>query len=61
MTAYGSIILGALKAGEGREAIARRLEAYQKEHSAKEHRPRKGQFDDLITWHTAYFKKKGVA
>jgi glyoxylase-like metal-dependent hydrolase (beta-lactamase superfamily II) len=60
MEAYGSIILGALKAGETNDRIADRLEAYQLEHSPEGFRRRRGQFDSIIAWHAVYFKKSGL-
>ena len=60
MKAYGDIILKALKAGAPREKIAGMLEAYQLRHSPAEYRARIGQFDAIVTWHAAYFTKKGA-
>ncbi|MBA7614517.1 Hydroxyacylglutathione hydrolase [subsurface metagenome] len=63
---YGDIILEAMKAGEGKEEMARRLEAYQKERSPSKPQPihyslaadtyRQG----IIPSYVAHFKRKGA-
>lgn len=60
MKAFRDIILASLKAGERKEAIAGRLEAYRLEHTTGNHAMAKWQFDAMIAWHAAYFKKNGM-
>lgn len=58
--AYGDIILEAMRAGEDNEKIARRLEAYQREHAPGEYQPEEVRYNSIITWYVAHFKRKGV-
>jgi glyoxylase-like metal-dependent hydrolase (beta-lactamase superfamily II) len=60
MKAYSDIILAAMKAREVREQIVRRLEDYRREYSPDEG-GRGEPLDSIITWHMAYFKRKGIA
>ena len=59
--AYGDIILEAMKVGEGKEQIAQRLEAYEIEHIPGQSQIGGRRFDNIITWHVEYFKRKGIA
>ncbi len=59
--AYGDIILEAMRAGEEKEQIAQRLEAYQKEHTPGEYQLEEDRFDNIIPWYVAHFKRKGIA
>ncbi|MBI4284216.1 MAG: MBL fold metallo-hydrolase [Chloroflexi bacterium] len=59
--AYGDIILAAMKAGEGKERMAQRLEAYEMEGTPSDDQPEERRFDNIITWYVAHFKRKGVA
>lgn len=59
--AYGDIILEAMRAGEEKERITQRLEAYQREHTSGDYQPDERRFDNIITWYVAHFKRKGVA
>ena len=59
--AYGDIILDAMRAGEEKEQMAHRLEAYQIERPPGEHQLEEHHFDHIITWYVAHFKRKGVA
>jgi glyoxylase-like metal-dependent hydrolase (beta-lactamase superfamily II) len=59
MRAYREIILSAAKAGLSHERIVTLLEEYQKGHPAGE-RPVAHQVDDLVTWHMAYFRRRGI-
>jgi len=58
--AYGDIILEAMRAGEEKEQIAQRLEAYQRERAPGEYQPDERRFNNIITWYVAHFKRKGV-
>ena len=58
--AYGDIILEALRAGEAKEQMTRRLEAYQRERTPSQYQPGEPHFDTAITWYVAHFKRKGV-
>ena len=59
--AYGDIILEAMKAGEGKEQMVRRLEAYHRERVPGEYQLEEHRFDHIIPWYVAHFKRKGVA
>ncbi|MFC1943816.1 MBL fold metallo-hydrolase [Chloroflexota bacterium] len=59
--AYGDIILEAMKAGEGKEQMIRRLEAYHIERVPGEYQLEEQRFDHIIPWYVAHFKRKGVA
>lgn len=59
--AYGDIILGALKAGEGKEEMARRLGAYHSKLIPGEYHLEEHRFEHIIPWYVAHFKRKGVA
>lgn len=58
---YGDIILEAMKASEGKEGMAQRLMKYHKEHNPDDTRTTLRRFDDVITFYTAHFKRKGAA
>ena len=58
--AYGDIILEAMNAGEGKEQIAQRLEAYEIEHISGQSQTGGRRFDNIIPWYVAHFKRKGV-
>ena len=57
---YGDIILQAMKNGESKEEMVRRLEAYQKEHSPPDLPPRVSRLGYIIPWYIAHFKRKGA-
>lgn len=59
--AYGDIILEAMKAGEGKEQMTQRLEAYQIENAPNDYQPGERRLDNMITWYVVHFKRKGVA
>jgi glyoxylase-like metal-dependent hydrolase (beta-lactamase superfamily II) len=59
MRAYREIILSAAKAGSSHDGIVTLLEEYQESHPAGE-RPVAHQIDDLVTWHMAYFRRRGI-
>ena len=57
---YGDIILEAMRAGQGKEEMTRRLMHYHKEHDPGDPRTTLHRFDDIIPWYIAYFKRKGA-
>lgn len=59
--AYGAIILEAMKAGEGKEQITQRLEAYETECASGEYQLGECHFENVVTWYVAHFKRKDVA
>ncbi len=59
MAAYRRIILEYVKTGESIERVKRRLVEFQKTHPGGD-TPMEHQIDDLVTWHIAYFKRKGL-
>ncbi|MDP2729253.1 MAG: MBL fold metallo-hydrolase [Dehalococcoidales bacterium] len=60
VTAYGDIMLEALKAGEERGEIEARLKAYQKEHAPSEIPRGEYRLNNVIRGYTAYFKRQGI-
>ncbi len=59
--AYGDIILEAMRAGEEKERMIQRLEAYQIEHAPSEYQKGESRLDSIITEYVAHFQRKGVA
>ena len=58
--AYGDIILEAMKAGEQKEQMVQRLEAYQAERTPRQYRRGEHRFDHIATWYIDYFKRRGI-
>jgi len=58
--AYGDIILEAMSAGDEKEQISQRLEAYQVEHTLGEYQQGEHRFDNIITWYVSHFNRKSI-
>ncbi|MDP2729802.1 MAG: MBL fold metallo-hydrolase [Dehalococcoidales bacterium] len=59
LKAYNEIILEAVRAGETKEEIGKKLEAYQMEHAPEQYRPGEHNFNNVISRYLAYFRKRG--
>jgi glyoxylase-like metal-dependent hydrolase (beta-lactamase superfamily II) len=57
----GDIIFNAMKAGEGKEMIARRLKTYQTENTTGQYQSKVRDLEFIIPWYLAHFQRKNVA